>query len=180
MKAFHDAKLRLSSVLSVRERTLLARELAAGVIRAAAPHPAAVVCDDHDVAAFAEALGATVVWTPGLGLSGAVGAGVDWLGRNGASTVVVAHADLPHPRRLNALGDGLAPGAAAIVPDRARDGTNVIAVPARSGFRFSYGRGSFERHVAEATRLGLACSTVDDEELSLDVDRPADLALLGP
>ena len=37
-----------------------------------------------------------------------------------------------------------------IVPDRWNDGTNVIAVPADSGFRFAYGPGSFGRHAAEA------------------------------
>jgi 2-phospho-L-lactate guanylyltransferase len=180
VKAFHDAKLRLSPVLGAADRAALARELAARVIRAAAPLPAAVVCDDHDVAAFAESLQACVIWTPGLGLSGAVAAGVEQLARRGAVSVLVAHGDLVRPQGLGPLGEGLPAGSVTIVPDRARDGTNVIAVPAGAGFRFSYGAGSFGRHVAEAARLGLETTVLDDPYLSLDVDRPDDLAHLAP
>jgi 2-phospho-L-lactate guanylyltransferase len=66
------------------------------------------------------------------------------------------------------------------VPDRFRDGTNVIAVPAGGGFRFSYGPGSFERHRAEAARRDLPVVVVEDERLAADVDLPSDLALIAP
>ena len=86
----------------------------------------------------------------------------------------MAHADLP-------LATGLAHVVGAegvlVVPDRRRDGTNVISVPTDAGFRFAYGPGSFERHVAEALRLGLRCEVVDDAGLGWDVDVPADLDL---
>jgi len=180
VKAFHDAKLRLSPVLDATERASLARELAARVIRAAAPLPVAVVCDDHDVAAFAESLRASVIWTPGLGLSGAVTAGVEQLAHMGAASVLVAHGDLVRPQGLGALGTALPVGSVTIVPDRARDGTNVIAVPAGAGFQFAYGAGSFRRHCAEAARLGLETAVLEDPDLSLDVDRPGDLAHLAP
>jgi 2-phospho-L-lactate guanylyltransferase len=65
-----------------------------------------------------------------------------------------------------------------LVPDLRQDGTNVAVVPAAAGFRFSYGPGSFDRHRAEAERLGLACDVVFDRRLSADVDVPADLAHL--
>ena len=63
-----------------------------------------------------------------------------------------------------------------LVPDRHRDGTNVVCLPASCGFRFAYGAGSFARHVAEVERLGLRLHAVDDPALSWDVDLPADLA----
>ncbi len=175
VKAFHDSKLRLSEVLSPSERIALARELATRVLRAAGAVPAFVVCDDHDVAALAETLGASVLWTPGLGLSGAVGAGVDRLGASGFSHVVIAHADLPLAHRLDLVGE---PGTVTLVPDRARDGTNVISLPTGTGFRFSYGRGSFGRHVEEAARLGLTAIVVEDGHLAADVDRACDLVLI--
>ncbi len=182
VKAFRDAKLRLAAVLPAEERRRLSRELAAGVIRAAGPLPASVVCDDHEVAAFAESLGAGVIWTPGLGLSGAVGAGVARLCSDGADVVVVAHADLPRARTFEHLAPARrherAQAVVSIVPDRVFQGTNVIAVPAAAGFRFSYGRGSFHRHLEEARRLSLAIEVVEDADLSADVDLPADLALL--
>jgi 2-phospho-L-lactate guanylyltransferase len=91
----------------------------------------------------------------------------------GIATALVAHADLPLATRLAWVADF--PGV-TLVPDRRLDGTNVVAVPAGAGFRFSYGPGSFARHRAEAARLGLAARIVQDERLSWDVDVPSDLS----
>jgi 2-phospho-L-lactate guanylyltransferase (CobY/MobA/RfbA family) len=49
-------------------------------------------------------------------------------------------------------------------------------VPARCGFRFSYGPGSFARHRAECERLALPLFVARPAELTFDVDWPADLA----
>jgi 2-phospho-L-lactate guanylyltransferase len=177
IKAFHDAKLRLASVMPARERASLARSLATGVLSAAGDLPSFVVCDDHEVAAFAEEHGATVIWTPGRGLSGAVTAGVRIVAEQGFDLVVVAHADLLSPDGVATVGE---PGQLTLVPDRWRDGTNVVVVGSGEGFCFSYGRGSFSRHVAEGARLGLDTVVLDDPALALDVDAPADLALIAP
>ena len=64
--------------------------------------------------------------------------------------------------------------------NRRDDGTNVVAVPARAGFTFSYGPGSFQRHGAEARRLGLAVCVVREPGLAHDVDVPADLVASAP
>ena len=172
VKRFADAKRRLADAVPPSERAALAREMADAVLRAARPLPVAVVCDDVDVADWARGHGALVVWEPGRGLNGAVEAGVDELGALGVARVVVAHGDLPYASRLA----DLAPGSGVVlVPDRRRDGTNVAVVPAHAGFRFSYGPGSFDRHLEEAGRLGLAVSIVEDPLLAFDVDWPADL-----
>lgn len=174
VKDFTRAKVRLAEHLDARSRATLARDMAGIVLAAAAPLPVSVVCDDDDVRTWAESVGAEVIWTPGLGLDGAVQAGVDELGRRGVTTAVVAHSDLPLATSLAwvATTDGV-----TIVPDRRLDGTNVLAVPAASGFRFSYGAGSFERHRAEGLRLGLPVRVVRDARLGWDVDHPADLVL---
>lgn len=179
VKSFEDAKLRLAPVLSLSDRRHLARELASGVIRAAAGLPSFVVCDDHDVASFSEALGATVIWTPGLGLSGAVTEGVARLASSGFESAVVAHSDLPRPEGISRVGAESPPDVITIVPDRRRDGSNVIALPCAAGFRFSYGRGSFARHCDEAARCRLELRVLHDHDLSDDVDVPGDLALLS-
>ncbi len=173
VKSFHTAKLRLAPVLSATERYLLARELATRVLRAAGTLPLNVVCDDEEVAAWAKDHGARVIWTPGLGLSGAVEAGVSSLGEEGVRLVVVAHGDIPNAGELDSLGDY---GRVTLVPDLNADGTNVAVVPTGVGFRFSYGPGSFRRHRAEALRLGLLCDVVRDTRLAADVDVPSDLA----
>jgi len=181
VKAFHLAKERLAPVLDSERRAQLVRELAARVIAAAAPLPVAVCCDDRDVAAFAEALGARILWTPGLGLSGAVGESVARLAASGFEVVTVAHGDLPLACDLASAGrdaDAGGAGEVTLVPDRRFDGTNVATVPSEAGFRFAYGAGSFARHRAEAARMGLECRILHDFRLASDVDLPEDLSLV--
>jgi 2-phospho-L-lactate guanylyltransferase len=174
VKAFHEAKLRLAPALDASERAELARTMASTVVLAAAPLPVFVVCDDDTVAGWAREVGAEVLWKPGRGLNGAVNEGVAELAGLGVARAVVAHADLPHATALAWVADG---DGVTLVPDRRDDGTNVVALPTRSGFAFSYGPGSFARHRAEADRLGLAVRVVRDRPLGWDVDVPDDLAV---
>jgi 2-phospho-L-lactate guanylyltransferase len=176
VKSFRLAKLRLAGVLDEEERGQLARELAEIAVAAAHGMPVYVVCDDGEVADWAVTRGATVLYAPGLELSAAVEAGVKQLAEEGFSLAVVAHADLPLVSDLSGFGS---PSEVTLAPDRWRDGTNVAGVPTEVGFRFSYGPGSFARHLAEAARLGLHCTIVDDPRLSSDVDLPVDLALMS-
>jgi 2-phospho-L-lactate guanylyltransferase len=132
-----------------------------------------VVCDDEAVRDWALAAGANVVWCPSRGLNGAVADGVARLRADGIDTAIVAHADLPLARSLAWVADF--PGV-TIVPDRRRDGSNVLAVPTAADFGFAYGPGSFARHRVETARLGIPLRIVDDPELGWDVDLPADLA----
>jgi 2-phospho-L-lactate guanylyltransferase len=176
VKSFRLAKLRLARVLDEQARERLARELAEIAVSAAKGAPVYVVCDDGQVADWAVTRQATALYAPGLGLSAAVEAGVRHLAEQGFSLAVVVHADLPFVSDLSGFGS---PSEVTLAPDRARDGTNVAAVPVGAGFRFSYGPGSFERHRSEAARLGLHCTIVDDLRLSSDVDVPEDLDLIS-
>lgn len=176
VKGFHAAKLRLAPALTPAARAVLAREMATLVVRAAGDLPVTVVCEDETVREWAIEAGATVAWTPGLGLDGAVTAGVAAVAATGAERVVVAHADLPLATGLDHV---VGRTGVLLVPDRRTDGTNVLAVPADSGFRFAYGPGSFARHRAEAARLGLPVEVLTDAELGWDVDIPDDLQLPG-
>lgn len=172
VKAFTDAKRRLGSALSTAARRTLARGMAEHVLAAASPLPVAVVCDDTEVADWARHQGALVIWEPGRGLNGAVEAGVERLAAMGVQQVTVAHGDLPWAVGLGSLEpfDGV-----TLVADRHGDGTNVIRLPVRSGLRFSYGPGSFARHLAECARVGLPTKVLTVPGLSWDVDLPADL-----
>lgn len=172
IKAFALAKQRLAPLLDPPARRSLAEAMAVTVLAAAGPLRTAVVCDDEEVRGWAEAQGAEAIWTPGLGLNGAVEAGVAHLARRGVERVVVAHADLPLAADLTWLADG---DGITLVPDRHGDGTNVACVPADAGFAFAYGPASFAAHRREATRLGLTLRLVPDERLGWDVDVPADL-----
>ena len=172
VKAFSDAKARLSEALDPAERSVLARSMATTVVRAAGSLPVWIVCDDDDVRDWAGSVGADVLWKPDRGLNGAVNEGVSDLARLGIRRVIVAHADLPHALDLTVVADS---AGVTLVPDRHDDGTNVAAVPANSGFVFSYGPNSFSRHLLEAERLGLDVRVLRDLRLGWDVDRPEDL-----
>ena len=172
VKDFREAKVRLAPIFSAAERQTLARALAEVVLRGAGEMATYVACDDDAVANWATDQGAQVLWTPGLGLSGAVNASVEHLGTLGVDQMVVAHGDLPYASHIATLeGEG----EITLVPDRRLDGTNVAIVPAGSPFRFAYGSGSFLRHIAEADRIGSPYRVIYDAQLGLDIDVPADL-----
>ena len=171
IRSFDGALSRLERVLDAAGRKRLMRLMAGRVVAAAEGMPVHVVTDDAEVASWAAQMGTGVVHVGRPGLSVSVEWAVDRLSASGTERVVVAHADLVLARTLQpAVGPGL-----TIVPDRGRDGSNVVCVPTKSGFRFAYGPGSFRRHVAEAERLGMPVTVVDDEELATDIDQPADL-----
>lgn len=174
VKSFSAAKERLASVLNDEQRRRLAISLAEGVVSSLAGLTVAVVCDDPEVADWARAQGVRVLWEPGRGLNAAVRAGVDALRIYGVTEVCVVHADLAFPAELTRIG--LGPGV-LMVPDRRRDGTNVLRLPTSAGFEFSYGPGSFARHCAEAERLGLDITMITDSPLAIDVDVADDLEL---
>jgi 2-phospho-L-lactate/phosphoenolpyruvate guanylyltransferase len=176
IKAFSMAKGRLGTVLDDDARGELVRSMAANVLAAAAPLPVCVACDDDEVAAFAEALGAAVSWTPGLGLNGAVEAGVAHLASLGADYVTVVHADLPLASGIGVLArsDGV-----TIAPDRRHRGTNLLRVPTSVHFTMRFGRDSLRAHLGECERLGLPVEVLDREDLAFDVDVPRDLVELA-
>ena len=172
IKSFHDAKRRLERELDPAQRAELAKTMAATVLAAADPFPAYVVCDDDEVAAFAEEHGASVVWCPERGLNAAVQMGVEELRSLGIEEVVVSHGDLPFAESFTDLTGW---HGVTLVPDRHMSGTNVAVVPTGAGFQWSYGLGSLNRHRAEALRLGLPLRINRVPSLGWDVDLPDDL-----
>ncbi len=177
IKAFEQAKDRLSSVLSADQRQLLARTTALGVLESVRSASVFVVCDNPDVSQWATVLGATVVHQSEPGLNSAVQVGIT--AAQSFDRVMIVHGDLPLPNRLSVLLDStVASNTVTIVPDRHRDGTNVLIIPSGVGFKCHYGAQSFAAHKAEATKLGLAIEIIEDDELALDIDTPDDLAAL--
>ena len=182
IKSFDLAKGRLADAVAPAKRAVLARRMAARVIRAAGPLPAWVVCGDHAVADFARSEGAHVIWRSPKGLNRAVADGTEDLASRGVTRAVIAHADLPLAVDLSFL----APADAGdnrhdrvlLVPDRRNDGSNVLSIPLGRGFDFHYGPDSFAAHQREALRCGLSVEIVRDERLGWDVDVPEDLAAL--
>ncbi|MEY4365515.1 MAG: 2-phospho-L-lactate guanylyltransferase [Actinomycetota bacterium] len=172
VKSFAAAKGRLAGAITDGERENLARTCAARVVGAGSPWTVYVVCDDDATAEWAQSLGARPVRQTAPGLNAAVEIGVDAARAGGAGHVVVSHADLPLATSFAHL---VHPGEVTLVPDRHRDGTNVLSLPAGANFAFRYGPGSFAAHVESARHAGLPCRIVDDASLSLDLDTADDL-----
>jgi 2-phospho-L-lactate guanylyltransferase len=167
IKGFHAAKARLATVMSAADRERLARWMATRVIEALRPMPTFVACNDDRVAEWADGLGAGVLWGPGLGLNGAIDVGVETLAGKGAEHVLIAHGDIPRPERLASVAT---PRTIVLVPDRRRDGTNVLSRPTGASMAAEYGAASFDRHLAAALATGIAVQVRTDPLLSIDVD----------
>lgn len=173
VKSFDLAKERLAEAMTDTQRSELARSMATGVVAAARPLPTFVVCGSGEVARWAVEVGAGVIWHRPPGLNRSIAFATSVLTGDGYRRAIIAHGDLPLATTLAWVADF---DGVTIVPDRRNEGTNVMAVPLGVGFEFSYGIGSMAAHQAEATRLGLALRTVNDDALGWDVDIPSDLS----
>lgn len=167
VKAFHRAKVRLRGHIPDPDRGELARWLAAGVLAAAGELPTFVACDDPTVAEWAEHHGARVLWTPELGLNGAVDRGVAEVAAAGYDHVTICHGDVALPERLPLVARA---DTVVLVPDTDRDGTNVLSRPVDVPIAASYGAGSFGKHLAQALEVAGRVSVRRDDQLALDID----------
>lgn len=180
IKAPEACKTRLSPALGDCERQALVAEMLRRTVAAARTvagpnHVLLLGPSRHGLDADIELLA-----DPGGGLDAALTTARDAAVRAGIGRLLLLSADLPtvEPADVAALLDVPAQVAAG-GPDRAGDGTNALSLPlpAAAQFQFSYGEGSFAAHQAEAARLGLAFLTIDRPGLSLDIDRPEEIAL---
>ena len=176
VKSFTVAKGRLSDSLSAQERQRLAQTCAETVIAAAQPFPTYVACSDPDIDEWATRRGAHVVHCPTPGLDIAVATARDAARKDGFTHVIVAHADLPLAHTFEQVAFE---NVISAVPDRHRDGTNVLAFPIDSTFTTAYGPGSFGNHQLLAEQAGLPFRIITDSNLELDLDTADDLSELS-
>ena len=67
----------------------------------------------------------------------------------------------------------------ALAPDRAREGTNGICLPASCAFDFSFGQNSFATHLDRVRTLHMHAAVVERVGLAFDVDLPVHLSELA-
>ena len=196
VKAWSEAKRRLSPVLSAGEREELARSMLDDVLTAVAGVPGVTgtlaVTADRVAATYLEDAGCEVLSEPRRGLNRALGTASEELGRRGEATMLVLPIDLPlvtaadleelrarHLEDRSSQEGGQAPGpAVTVAPDRFRSGTNALVCSPPGCIPFRFGDGSFHAHLREAERAGAAHSSIVLANLGLDVDHPDDLAEL--
>jgi 2-phospho-L-lactate guanylyltransferase len=140
--------------------------------------PVFVVSSNTDVETFARVHQTGFIRDDGAGLNAAVASGVAALAHQGFTHVAIVHGDLPCAASLSALLPRtlLTERDVIIVPDRHHDGTNVLVINAHRPIRFRYGVGSFTKHCIEATQQSRRVTVVHNDDWSLDIDTPDDLA----
>src|SRR5690606_36085005 len=96
-----------------------------------------------------------------------------------AGAVLILPADLPlvEPSDVSALIQmGKNKHTVVIATDEHRDGTNAMLVRPPGIIRYSYGPGSFQRHLADAKAQDATVRVYESARLALDIDMPDDLA----
>ena len=188
VKSFAKAKQRLSSVLDEAARSSLAEAMLRDVLAAVRIQPAisaAAVCTaDPAVSAVAKECCLEVLEdTANGGLNASVSAAVEILAGRGVSEAMVIHGDLPL-LTSDELGNFIAAHrtigsrAVTITPDRRHDGSNLLAWNPSLEFSPAYGPASFQRHLQQATRLGLFPVICELSGAGFDVDETADYVSL--
>ncbi|MCB9148799.1 MAG: 2-phospho-L-lactate guanylyltransferase [Caldilineaceae bacterium] len=190
VKPFEEGKSRLAKVLSIAERTSLNQQLLTNLLtvvqRAGVCTGMIVVSQSHAALQLAAAHNAVPllekkqkIYVDGLNpaLEQARAAAM----ARGATVLLVLPADLPwiQPDDLWQLYRAAQrqPGI-IIVPSR-DNGTNALLLQPPDAITFAFGPDSFARHEQLAAQAGLLCQTLRMPNLAIDIDQPADLALLA-
>ncbi len=186
VKELGSAKSRLAGFFSQQFRREFARAMFEDVLDALARSTSlagiAVVTMDAEVAALASRVGA-VIFEDGArdGHTGAVTASIRRLARECRAGVLTLPGDIPGitEREVSTLCDlhGNAP-AFSIVPSHDRRGSNAILMTPPDAVPVAFGDDSFLPHL-DASRLnGIEPNIVELPGIALDIDHPADIALL--
>lgn len=172
IKRFYVAKRRLGSLLDREARSRLGQDLALHTMNAVAATGAEVVAlaADREVASWAGQYGWEAMVDRDGGLDAAAASAAAHAAGQGREWLVI-HADLPllTPADVNVALQALQQDASPIAPSD-DGGTSLIG--GRESFRFSYGPGSFHRHLARLPRPRV----IVRRALALDLDGPSDYA----
>lgn len=139
-----------------------------------------VVSPDAVVLEEAKEAGATPLLQRSEGLNPALEEAREVALERGASSLLVIPADLPLVEEgdlRELLGERHA-SSVLISPDGARDGTNALLLSPPDAAPFSFGTGSFERHVEAARERGLDARVCEIPRLAFDLDTAEDFARL--
>jgi 2-phospho-L-lactate guanylyltransferase len=186
VKTLHQAKSRLSSVLSPAERRMLVLAMLRAVVSTccqAAPRIQTVwvVGKDAAVLEFAAQYGARALYDPTNDMNAALSLAAAAAVQSGAEALLVLPADVPLlttadiAALLDPLQDAAPAPACVLAPDQAVSGTNALALTLPPPLPFLFGPGSFARHLEAAQRHSLQTHVYTSPTLALDIDTPADL-----
>jgi 2-phospho-L-lactate guanylyltransferase len=188
VKEMSTAKQRLASVLTQEQRTTLARTMLKDICAALAevkPQPAiALVTNDAFATGLARHFGfQIIVDNDNLGESEAIAMATAEAEKRGAQFTMVLPGDIPLLRacEVEAVLAAMPVVGSVLVPAADARGTNAVLRRPCALFPLRFGNDSFLPHHAAARATGKTSVVLDNADLpgiALDIDRPADLALL--
>lgn len=186
VKPLQRGKSRLSSILSVAERTTLNQSMLVNTLKTLKSineiDTVLVVSRDPAALAIAREFDAKTVLEDGSPeLNTALRRAAMVAKAYYANQILVMPADLPLVK-ADHIRDFLALSTEApelvIAPDRRKDGTNALFINPADLIDFHFGPGSFYKHIEAAKTKNAAIQIVENEPLGLDLDLPEDLQIL--
>ncbi len=186
VKPLRRGKSRLAGVLSEDERALLNMTMLGNILMTLTSVPqidsVLVVSRDPAALALARDHGARTVQEEGkLNLNTALRRATAVAKVYSAQGILILPADLPliTARDIEELISRAGPPPVMVIaPDRHMDGTNALYLSPAGQVEYTYGPGSYHKHVEQAARLGMRVEVCQLSSLSLDLDLPEDLELL--
>jgi len=189
LKSPQAGKSRLATVLTPDQRADLVNAMVSDVLAVLVAHDridaVTLLCNDPLAAAIAARCGVHFLDESLLGAEGlnaAIAAAVSQLAERGATTVLIAHGDLPalqHEDVSAALMAHREQGAMVIGTDEHHKGSNLLVFGADAVPDFNYGEDSCRLHSAWAARAGQQVAVMQRPGIALDVDDPGDLRQLA-
>jgi 2-phospho-L-lactate guanylyltransferase len=182
VKYMAEAKQRLSSILSPKQRFALAQAMCEDVLQALANWhgrpDVAVVTTDAFACDLAARFRFEVIADDNSGETRAIERATAVCKERGVASTLVIPADIPliNPAELQAILDHAPSMGTVLVPDAAGRGTNAALRRPGDLFPLRFGNDSFLPHQAAAKSTGLPCVVLELPGMARDVDRPEDLA----
>jgi len=185
VKPLRRSRSRLSDVLTENERTLLNSNMLENTLKILKSIPnidgMLVVSRDPSVLTFARTFGAKTLQEDGEpGLNLALKRAVIVTKAYSANIIMVLPADLPliTQQEIEVIIKRIdKENKMVISPDRRMSGTNLLLISPPDLIDFSFGPGSFERHVRQAQAKNAEIEVCQLESIGLDIDLPEDLDL---
>ncbi len=185
LKDFAGAKTRLAPALDAARRERLARRNAElALVAAGAGDRVLAVAGGPEPASVAAGLGAEVlVETEPAGQNAAAALGLAQATAGGATAVLLLSSDLPLVTRdavaqMLARGAELPAPAVLAAPATGRGGTNALYLKPPGACGLHFGDDSLRKFEADAAARGAVFELFESPLLALDLDEPADLALV--
>ena len=182
LNVLKKSKARLSPLLTPAERERLSvamlKDVLSALRRTKRIHSVTVVSADKGARRICKRLGASFLWEGRRrGLNRGVKLAVRHAQREGATSVLVIHSDLPllKPLEVDEFLKRSVGCSVALTPSKNRDGTNALLMSPPQVIRPVFGKDSFRKHLSLARQRKARSRVLLFNGIGFDVDTPRDL-----